>query len=186
MFWMPGHMMTLSAGLHGFTIECRCSVFSSGNGGIAHISGLLFGHRKGSGEADGGERLLRGDEMKKLAEDIKIFFQYKYYLAGLALIAAGAYGFAVTHYAVGMDDTAVALYYEDGLAPYVGRFSLFLLNRVFCLSVGEHGIEGFRCERDLERIDQAERIRLEKNMPGYPREGYILEREDYIIVNLEN
>lgn len=75
--------------------------------------------------------------MKRLAEDVKSFFQYKYYLAGLALIAAGAYGFAVTHYAVGMDDTAVALYYEEGLAPYVGRFSLFLLNRVLGLSLGE-------------------------------------------------
>lgn len=72
-----------------------------------------------------------------MSEDIRHLIKYRYYWAGLALIAAGAYGFAVTHYAVGMDDTAVELYYEEGLAPYVGRFSLFLAKHILKLPIGE-------------------------------------------------
>ena len=52
-------------------------------------------------------------------------------MAGLALIAVCAYGYAVTHYAIGMDDTAIPMYYEEGMAPYVGRWSLFGLNKIF-------------------------------------------------------
>lgn len=58
------------------------------------------------------------------------FLKNKLYLAIVLLTAAAAYGFAVTHYAIGMDDTATALYYEDGVAPYVGRWTLFALNKV--------------------------------------------------------
>lgn len=58
------------------------------------------------------------------------FLRNKLYLAIVLLTAAAAYGFAVTHYAIGMDDTATALYYEDGVAPYVGRWTLFALNKV--------------------------------------------------------
>ena len=69
--------------------------------------------------------------MKKLLNDIRAFWQSKIYMAGLTLITVCAYGYAVTHYAVGMDDTAIPLYFEEGLAPYVGRWSLFVLNKIF-------------------------------------------------------
>lgn len=64
-------------------------------------------------------------------KDVKTFLQCKTYLLGLALITACAYGYAITHYAIGMDDTAIPLYFEEGLAPYVGRWSLFVLNKIF-------------------------------------------------------
>lgn len=48
------------------------------------------------------------------------------------------------------------------------------------------GIGGLDCVTDLNVIEEAERIRTESGMPGYPRDGYIKECEDYIIVNLEN
>ena len=69
--------------------------------------------------------------MKKLLNDLKMFCMCKTYLLGLALIATGAYGYAITHYAIGMDDTVIPLYFEDGLAPYVGRWSLFVINKIF-------------------------------------------------------
>ena len=69
--------------------------------------------------------------MKRLFNDIRTFGQSKIYMAGLILIAVCAYGYAVTHYAIGMDDTAIPLYFEEGLAPYVGRWSLFILNKIF-------------------------------------------------------
>jgi len=69
--------------------------------------------------------------MKKVLNEMKTFFECKIYVVFLALVTTGAYGYAITHYTIGMDDTAVALYYEDGLAPYVGRWSLFVLNKIF-------------------------------------------------------
>lgn len=72
--------------------------------------------------------------MKTLLREIKSFCECKFYVIGLALVALFAYGYAVTHYAIGMDDTVIELYFEEGLAPYVGRWTLFLINKVFHLS----------------------------------------------------
>lgn len=69
--------------------------------------------------------------MKRLLNDIRAFWQCKIYVAGLALAAVCSYGYIVTHYAIGMDDTAVPLYFDEGLAPYVGRWSMFALNKIF-------------------------------------------------------
>lgn len=69
--------------------------------------------------------------MKRLLSDVKVFCRCKIYMAGIMLIALYTYGYTVTHYAIGMDDTAIPLYFEEGLAPYVGRWSLFVLNRIF-------------------------------------------------------
>lgn len=69
--------------------------------------------------------------MKRLLSEVKVFCRCKLYVIGLALVAVGAYGFAITHYAIGMDDTVIPLYFEEGLAPYVGRWSLFLINKFF-------------------------------------------------------
>ena len=69
--------------------------------------------------------------MKKLLNDIKAFCCCKAYMITLALTAACAYGYAITHYAIGMDDTVIPLYFEEGLAPYVGRWSLFVINKLF-------------------------------------------------------
>lgn len=49
----------------------------------------------------------------------------------MILTALGGYGYAITHSGIGMDDTAVSLYFHDGLAPYVGRWTLYLLGKVF-------------------------------------------------------
>lgn len=69
--------------------------------------------------------------MKRLLNDVKEFCRCKAYVIGLTLIAVCAYGYAVTHYAIGMDDTVIPLYFGEGLAPYVGRWSLFVINRIF-------------------------------------------------------
>lgn len=69
--------------------------------------------------------------MKRTIQDILHFFQNKCYCALLLLTALLSYGFAVTHYSIGMDDTAIPLYFEEGLAPFVGRWTLFVINKVF-------------------------------------------------------
>jgi len=72
--------------------------------------------------------------MKRLKEDLLFFLKCKWYILGLAVTAVLSYGYAVTHFAIGMDDTAVSLYYDDGLAPYVGRWSLFIINKFLHIS----------------------------------------------------
>jgi len=49
-----------------------------------------------------------------------------------------------------------------------------------------HGFDSFRCVTDLEMIEEAEQIRSAEQMPGYPKEGYIKETDEYIIVNLSD
>lgn len=51
-------------------------------------------------------------------------------MLSLGLIALAAYGFFVTHPTIGIDDTPYAYYFEEGLAAIVGRWCLFLLNKV--------------------------------------------------------
>lgn len=50
------------------------------------------------------------------------------------LSALGADGFRVNHPAIGVDDTAIPLYFEDGIAPAVGRWFLYLLNKFIPIS----------------------------------------------------
>lgn len=75
--------------------------------------------------------------MKNMIEDVKQLLTSKVYMIVVLLVSIGAYGFAVTHYAIGMDDTAVAMYYEDGLAPYVGRWTLYLMIKLLSLEINE-------------------------------------------------
>lgn len=58
------------------------------------------------------------------------FLKNKVYMWFLALTAACSYGFVITHGTVGIDDTPYAYYFEEGLAAIVGRWVLFLLNKV--------------------------------------------------------
>lgn len=48
----------------------------------------------------------------------------------LSLTAMCSYGFLVTHATVGIDDTPYTYYFEDGLVAIVGRWALYLLNKV--------------------------------------------------------
>lgn len=46
------------------------------------------------------------------------------------------------------------------------------------------GYSGFSYVTSEEMIREAETLRESLNMPGYPREGYILDQGDMLIVNL--
>jgi len=52
----------------------------------------------------------------------------------LCLTAVCGYGFLITHQTVGIDDTPYAYYFEEGLNAIVGRWFLFLLNKIFHIS----------------------------------------------------
>jgi len=72
--------------------------------------------------------------MKKLAGDMRYFISNKVFCIIVFLAAAGAYGFQVTHVAVGIDDTCIKMYFDEGLAPLVGRWVLFIINKIFHIS----------------------------------------------------
>ncbi len=69
-----------------------------------------------------------------LMEDWKAVWGNKLYRWMLGLTAVCSYGFFVTHQTVGIDDTPYAYYFEEGLNVIVGRWLLFLCNKVFRIS----------------------------------------------------
>ena len=72
--------------------------------------------------------------MTRLTDDLKWFFLQKIYVITLAVVAVCSYGFEITHVSIGVDDTAVPLYLEEGLEVVMGRWTVFLVNKLFHLS----------------------------------------------------
>lgn len=70
-------------------------------------------------------------ELKKWSDGFGFFVKNKIYMAFLSLTAVCSYGFLVTHQTVGIDDTPYAYYFEEGLNAIVGRWFLYLANKVF-------------------------------------------------------
>ena len=65
------------------------------------------------------------------------------YMGILLLAAIGAYGYKVTNTAIGIDDTPSLYYFEEGLIAIVGRWVLFLLNKVITLAEFVPFVTGF-------------------------------------------
>lgn len=72
-----------------------------------------------------------GKCLQKWKDSFKALWGSRLYRAVLILTALCSYGFLVTHHTVGIDDTPFTLYFEEGLNAIVGRWFLFLLNKVF-------------------------------------------------------
>ena len=72
--------------------------------------------------------------MLEFWQDLKGFLQNRMYCFVLLVIGIGTYGFVITHYSIGIDDTAILLYFETGLSPYMGRWSLYLINKILPLT----------------------------------------------------
>lgn len=68
--------------------------------------------------------------MRDICKDLKELFQNKFYCILLLIIGICTYGFVITHFSIGIDDTAIPMYFEEGLAPYVGRWTLYMINKV--------------------------------------------------------
>lgn len=73
--------------------------------------------------------------MKEYKDNFMDLCKNKCYVLPLALAAILSYGFMITHPTVGIDDTPYAYYFQEGLVAIVGRWVLYLLNKV--LSIGE-------------------------------------------------
>lgn len=71
---------------------------------------------------------------KKWTGYIRKFWQNRIYMGILLLAAVCAYGYKVTNVTIGIDDTPSLYYFEEGLIAIVGRWVLFLLNKVISLA----------------------------------------------------
>ncbi len=83
--------------------------------------------------------------MKKLREQnnqvvtdwsriVRKFCENRLFMGILLLAAVGAYGYKLTTVTIGIDDTPSQYYFEDGLIAIVGRWVLFLLNKIISLA----------------------------------------------------
>lgn len=69
--------------------------------------------------------------ISEIWEEMRYFLRQKLFMAAVLLTAAGSYGFAITHESIGVDDTMVKLYLGEGLEAYMGRWTLYLINKLF-------------------------------------------------------
>ncbi len=69
--------------------------------------------------------------MKKIRNECKWLFSQKLYVIALCITAVCGYGFSLVSPSVGVDDTAVEAYFGDGLTVVMGRWTIFLLNKIF-------------------------------------------------------
>lgn len=61
--------------------------------------------------------------------------QFLLYWIIVILTAMSSYGYNITHFAIGVDDTAIKLFYEEGLSVCTNRWTLFVLNKVLHLNI---------------------------------------------------
>lgn len=72
--------------------------------------------------------------MKNYVSEMKKVYNHKLYVFLLSLTALCGYGFKIVHPTMGIDDTPYAYYFEEGLAAVVGRWVLFVLNKIVHIS----------------------------------------------------
>lgn len=71
------------------------------------------------------------DHIRQWRDNLAALWGSRSYRAALIFTTLCSYGFLVTHHTVGVDDTPFALYFEEGLNAIIGRWFLFVLNKVF-------------------------------------------------------
>ena len=69
--------------------------------------------------------------MKSIYEEIKSFWKQKAFIWPVVLTAILSYGFLIINPTIGIDDTASERFFQDGLELYMGRWVLFLINKIF-------------------------------------------------------
>lgn len=68
--------------------------------------------------------------MKNIVQELERRFRTRAYMVCVLLSAAVSYGFAICQPMIGVDDSAIGRYFEDGIGPLMGRFGFYLLNKI--------------------------------------------------------
>lgn len=72
--------------------------------------------------------------MERLWGEIRYFLRHKLFVTATIIAAVCGYGFAITHESIGVDDTMVGFYLDDGMEVVMGRWTIFLINKLFHMS----------------------------------------------------
>lgn len=68
--------------------------------------------------------------MKKIWKEANALFQQKSYTICMVLTLLATYGSLLINPAMGIDDTAWKVYFVDGVAPVMGRWVLYVINKI--------------------------------------------------------
>ncbi len=68
--------------------------------------------------------------MKKIGQDIYRIINQKVFVICMVLTALASYGFAICQPSIGIDDSCIGLYFNDGLGAYIGRFGFYLIDKI--------------------------------------------------------
>ena len=79
--------------------------------------------------------------MAQLKQDFLFFWKRKGFAYSLLLIAVLSFATQILNPTVGIDDTSFKIYFVDGVSPAVGRWCIFLLNKIFPLAYNPYFVE---------------------------------------------
>ncbi len=79
--------------------------------------------------------------MSQLGKDLKFFWSTKCFAVGLPLIMLLSYITLLLNPTVGIDDTSFKVYYVDGVSPAMGRWCLYMINKVLPLDYNPYFVE---------------------------------------------
>lgn len=79
--------------------------------------------------------------IKEIYSEAMDLWRKKCFAIGIVLTMVLSFGTLLLNPAVGIDDTSFGLYYEDGVSPAMGRWCLFLINKVFPLNYNPFFVE---------------------------------------------
>ena len=63
-------------------------------------------------------------------KDVKYFWNHKCFAVGIPFMMILSYITLLINPTVGIDDTSFQLYYVDGVSPAMGRWCLYLINKI--------------------------------------------------------
>ena len=79
--------------------------------------------------------------MSELRKELKYFWSQKCFAVGLPLIMLVSYATLLHNPTVGIDDTSFKVYYVDGVSPAMGRWCLYMINKLFPLNYNPYFVE---------------------------------------------
>lgn len=79
--------------------------------------------------------------MPKIWSEFKYFWSRKCFAIGIPLTVFLSYITLLTNPTIGIDDTSFKLYYVDGVSPAMGRWCLYMINKIVPLKFNPHFVE---------------------------------------------
>lgn len=86
-------------------------------------------------------KIARDNELLSIWNDVKALWSQRIFAVGISCSMILSYLTLLLHPTIGIDDTSFKLYYVDGVAPAMGRWCCYLMNKVIPLNYNPHFVE---------------------------------------------